>query len=391
MKRSKTLDDRTIAALRGKGRQIDYIDPALPDFGLRVNPGKAKTWWVRVHLGPRRLRLTIGRWPDYTRDEAFEVAREWIRMAARDQDPRTKMESAGITLGKLFERYIAAQKEKGLRYWKNEEKWFRAFAAMTKRPAVGIERREVRELLTAKRARGAPSAENARALLSRVYRFGIAEDLVEVDPVAGIKRLAAHNARSRILSDEEIRTLWALWEADGQAGALAQQLMLLLGTRHTETLRIRQSNIGPDWLEIEPQYTKSGRPHIAPITRSVRRVVDAAAALAGASPWLFPSRLKESQPAAPIRASLAACRDAAGFHYTAHDLRRTTYSALRRLQIPEPVIEAFFSHARAGLRRHYDLWSYAPERQEAAEVWHADLDRILRRGEAGKVVALHRA
>lgn len=59
--------------------------------------------------------------------------------------------------------------------------------------------------------------------------------------------------------------------------------------------------------------------------------------------------------------------------------------------IREEVIAAFFNHAPTGLRKHYDKWSYAPERREAAEVWHADLERILRKGEPGRVVPIHRS
>ena len=386
--RAKWPSEKFIDALSAD-HQVDHLDPLVPDFGLRINPGGTKTWWVRVTVGGRRLRLKIGRWPVYTRDEAWEVAREWIKLADRGINPKVRA-APGITLGKLFERYIKRQREKGLRYWEAEQRWFRAFDALAQRPAAGIERREIRELLAAKRTRGAPTAENARALLSRVYRFGIEEDLVTADPTDGIRRLSASNARSRVLSDEEIRTLWARWESEATAEARAQQLMLLLGTRHTETLRIRRDLIRDGWIEIEAKHTKSGRPHLAPVTASVAAVLEAAQALAGPSPWLFPSVRSEARPLHSVSDAVIACREATGIVYTAHDLRRTTYSALRRLGIKEEVIAAFFNHAKGGLRRNYDHWSYAPERLEAAEVWHADLERILEKREPGRVVPIHR-
>lgn len=384
------LTDRAIHRLKAE-RQTDYVDPTLPEFGLRVNPKKAKTWWVRVKLGDRRLRLKIGRWPTYTRDEAWEIARKWLQLADQGIDPRLRIAAARFTLGDLFDQYIAAQKKKGRRYWKSEEGWFRTFEALRSRPAASIERREVREALAAKREHGAPTAENARALLRRVYRFGIEEDLVAVDPTAGLRRVSEQRVRDRVLSDEEIRKLWALWEERGSAGDRALQLMLLLGTRHRETLLIRRANIRDGWLEIEGEHTKNGRPHVAAVTTMVRAVIDAAeAAQSRPSPWLFPNRDDATKARTGVQRPVRYAVVQTGVKFMPHDLRRTVYSALRRLGIKEEVIAAFFNHAPTGLRRNYDKWSYGPERREAAEVWHADLRRILEKREPGRVVPIHR-
>lgn len=372
--------------------QVDYIDPGVPDFGIRVNRGGTRTWWVRVKLKGQRLRLTIGRWPVYSREDAWETAREWIKLADRGVDPRARARP-GITLGDLFVRYMERQKAKGLKYWPQEKADFHdKFSEWIGREARSLERREVRERFDTLRAvNGKQAAEQARGLLGRIYRFGLGEDLVFEDPTAGIQRVAKRQARTRTLTDEEIRTLWPFWQEQEGIGYCALQLILLLGTRHTETLRIRNENIGTEWLTIEGRYTKNSLTHVAPVTPMVRGVLDVLARWSASSPWLFPQEKNAEKPLNSIHDWTALSRERTGIVFTPHDLRRTAYSAMRRLGIRDEVIGAYFNHQKAGLRKHYDHYHYAPERQEAAAVWHADLARILERREAGKVVAIHRS
>ena len=390
MTKDLRLNDRTIDRIKPpESGQVDYVDPGMPEFGLRVSQGGTKTWWVRVKLGKQRLRLKVGRWPVYTRDEAWEIARGWIKLADQGIDPRRKAKP-GITLGDLFDKYIARQREKGLRYWKTERSVFEDKCATWKqREARSIERAEVREWFDAIRAYAPVGAEECRGILGRIYRFGIGQDLVTVDPTAGIERVTARRVRTKTLTDEEIRQLWALLDAGNTIGYRAMQLMLLCGTRHVETLRIKRSNITEQWLRIEGQYTKNGFEHVAPITKAVRTVLDHALEL-GESDWLFPSPRFQTRPIVDIVRDAQAARTATGIDFTPHDLRRTAYTGMRRLGIRDEVIGAFFNHQPKGLRRNYDHWGYAPERQEAAEVWHAELERILRKGELGRVVPIHR-
>jgi hypothetical protein len=68
-----------------------------------------------------------------------------------------------------------------------------------------------------------------------------------------------------------------------------------------------------------------------------------------------------------------------------HDLRRTVRTNLSRLRVQPHIAELVLGHAITGLRKVYDLWSYAPEKRDALERWEAHLAAVL---EGGNVVPM---
>lgn len=77
------------------------------------------------------------------------------------------------------------------------------------RPAAEIRRADVRELLERIAAeRGGVCANRPRALLSKVFAFGIEKERVEANPVYSVKRVYVEAPRERVLTEEELRVLW---------------------------------------------------------------------------------------------------------------------------------------------------------------------------------------
>ena len=50
--------------------QIDYWDPALPGFGLRVSQGGTRAWVMMVRVAGRKRRITLGAYPRLSLGEA---------------------------------------------------------------------------------------------------------------------------------------------------------------------------------------------------------------------------------------------------------------------------------------------------------------------------------
>ena len=67
-------------------------------------------------------------------------------------------------------------------------------------------------------------ANRTRALLSRIYTFGISRDIVEINPVFGTEPPGQEKRRDRVLTADEIRTFWHALGVEhfGQSGGLAE-------------------------------------------------------------------------------------------------------------------------------------------------------------------------
>ncbi len=81
----------------------------------------------------------------------------------------------------------------------------------------------------------------------------------------------------------------------------------------------------------------------------------------------------ESNPVRVIDAFVAALVGA-----TVHALRRTAASEMGHLQVPPEVIERVLAHTPQGVTmKHYNRYSYAPEKLAALTKWQDELMRIV--------------
>jgi integrase len=127
------------------------------------------------------------------------------------------------------------------------------------------------------------------------------------DPTAGLQRLRPERPRERVLADEEIRTLCltldelAASEADPvlEDGkkvprlvvASAVKLLLLLGTRRSETLNMRWADVdehAKTWT-VPGMFRKGGRAHVVPLPPLALGVVKDLRPVTGKGPWVFVS------------------------------------------------------------------------------------------------------
>ena len=193
---------------------------------------------------------------------------------------------------------------------------------------------------------------------------------------------------------KEVAALWQTLDIPDvgiQPGMrIAIRLQILSGTRADQWLGAPQSelklDLDPAHLEIPVARLKTGRfkrtfPHIIPLTPSMRRLVDAALIVAGASPYLFPNRRHLSKPMRRTSYTDAFNRlaDHAGVklgnYESTHLLRHTVTTELARLGVSPHIGEALMGHTEPGERSTYNKWQYVPEKLEALLKWEAELLR----------------
>jgi integrase len=64
--------------------------------------------------------------------------------------------------------------------------------------------------------------------------------------------------------------------------------------------------------------------------------------------------------------------------FTPHDLRRTATTGLAELGIKPHIVDKILSHTDQSVKgKHYDMYSYDREKQQALDTWALHLRKIL--------------
>jgi len=222
-----------VAALKRPADKDDHVewDDALPGFGVRLR-GNSKTYLIQYRVGLQQRRESIGDVRKMKLDAARDIARKRFAQAKLGTDPaveKAKARAATLILGDVVDRYLSV-KEAELRRstFTAASRYFRVhWAPLLRRPLESIRRPDIAALLhDLAKARGRVAAARAKSNLSALYTWAMKEGLAEFNPCLGTNDPAAGiKPRERILSDAEIKTLWAAC-GDNSFGRIVKLLLL---------------------------------------------------------------------------------------------------------------------------------------------------------------------
>jgi integrase len=407
----ENLSEQTIKRLPvpATGNSITYFPGATIQgakaprgFGVRVTAAGARAFVLNYRLRGREHRFTIGAWPDWSALKAVREARNLRQRVDRgenplqDRAPPPAAKSVSNVLDDFVTRYVR-NKERPLRSADHIES---AFDRLVK-PRIGklgvyeVRRSHIAEMLDRIEDEAGPvMADRTRAYLRKALawyaerddQFNLTAAFVRVKPRANPK----DRARTRVLSDEEIRAIWPALAEAGTFGALIKTL-LLTAQRRDEVAHMSRKEIGKDGIwTIPAERYKTKRPNHVPLSK-------AALALIGAQPklddcdFVFPSRVKTpysgfgKSKVKLNRAVLAWMKKQAKKgakvevlpNWTLHDLRRTAKTMMARAGVRPDISERVLGHTIAGVEGTYDRHSYADEKRDALEKLAATVERIL--------------
>ena len=381
-----------------KAGQVDYWDASLPGFILRVSYAGRKTWGVVYRHEDRKRRLTLGTYPSFSLADAREKASDALRDVAHGNDP-AEVKSTGRkaeTLGELAAEYVEKHAKKKKRSWRMDELAFERdiLPRFRHRKAASITRKEVVRLLDDIVERGAPiQANRVLEILRKAYNWAISRDIVTYNPCIGIERPADETARDRVLTDDEIRAVWAALADEEPAIAAAYKLRLLTAQRgqEVETMRLEDIDRESDWWTIPGEQAKNEKSHRVPLSTQTIEILDEL--LAGderSEGWVFRAPLRDG-PMTMMWKTKKDIAKRAGVEFVPHDLRRSAASKMTGMGIPRLTVSKLLNHAEAGITKVYDRHSYDPEKRQALEAWGARVEEIVTGKEADdKVVPLRK-
>jgi integrase len=399
------LTDRFVLHAKAQGvPQLDYFDEGTPGLALRVSSRGRKTWTFH-YTSPRdgkRARFTIGTYPATSLASARGLATEARGAIEEGNDPRLQA-SGAMTVAALVDSYVEKHVAP-LRSAAEIERRIRKNIV----PVIGdmrladFHRRDVNRCVDPITKRGSP-IEAARAFedLRAMLRWAVNRGDLDHNPIDGMKKPATSKPRERVLTDDEIRTLWARLPtvlAKSETCQRIIKLCLVTGQRVGEVAGMRRAELDFKhalW-SLPGSRTKNGHPHSVPLSLTAIGIIKEA--LADGERFVFPSDDSAMHPRAVAktiaRATLATKDQPKGRFslapFTAHDLRRTALTGMAKLGVAPIVIGHVANHrttTKAGMTLAvYVQHQYEKEKREALTLWADRLAGII--GGGAKVVAI---
>src|ERR1700730_14292457 len=140
-------------------------------------------------------------------------------------------------------------------------------------------------------ANGPVMADRTLAYLRKAFNwYAIRDDQFSAPVVRGMARIKPkERARTRVLSDDEIRTIWSVLGETGTFGALSKTL-LLTAQRRDEVAHMSRTEIGEDEIWIIPaERYKTKRPNFVPLSKAAIDLIEAQPKIDDCD-YVFPSR-----------------------------------------------------------------------------------------------------
>lgn len=196
--------------------------------------------------------------------------------------------------------------------------------------------------------RGARAADQMRSHVKSVFSYAVQLGYVDISPMEGVTSDVTGyiaNPRERVLSDEEVKKIFAL----DHKNARLIRFLLLTGLRISEA---QNGQLDGDYWRV--MDSKNGKPH-----------------------WVYLSDLAKEQLPLPIstptniqawlRRTLAKWEYKDEERFTPHDCRRTFATRLNDAGIEPYIVEKCLNHSLEGVMAVYNRAEYTEQRIEAGK------------------------
>jgi integrase len=360
MLRSRRLDDAGVAKLKTPAKRLTIPDPECRGHYVRVTPNGTKSFWAvaRDPSGKQHWML-VGSPDSMSIDDARDKARKLIRSirAAIGGEVAKDSSFEGVAL-EWFDRHVVRN---GFRSERKLGAYLRkyiipAFAGME---FVDVRRKHITTLLDQIEDRhGVRQADVGLSILSGMCNWYAKRDEDYASPIIrGMKR-EKHNARDRVLTENELRILWN--EADGLFGNFTK-LALLTGQRREKLLTMRYDDIRNGVWHIRSEAREKGN------GKELRLPTIALDILADQK-TICPGPRVFDCPITKLRnLRLRFDRKHKMQEWWIHDLRRTARTLMSATGTPDRVSELVLGHVQRGVEAVYNRHTYFDEKGEALE------------------------
>ena len=417
---AKVLTAKSVEAEKSdRGGRKEIADAALPGLYLVVQPSGSKSWALRYRFGGRPRKMTLGAYPAFGLKEARISAREALQLIEHGRDPGAEKvdakrrlrerdeldrDTVAAVVGLFIRRHVSQN-----RTAKDQARIFEVdvLPKWGRRRIQDITKRDAVELLDGIVDRGSPvMANRVRALLNTMFNWAEGRDIIQKNPLDGVKPPTTEKSRERVLDDSEIRLFWRACDAIDQPFGPLFKLLLLTAQRRGEVAEMTDSEIDQDLWTIPGARTKNGDEHLVPLSGPAQAILGGVDRIGRGMGYVFTTTGLApvsgfTRAGDRLRGKMAEIASAAVGApveikpFTLHDLRRTATTGMARLGFPRDVTEAVINHrsgTRSGVAGIYNRFTYAKEKRQALEAWSrlvlelvdGAADNVVRLADAGR-------
>ncbi|MGC9260807.1 MAG: tyrosine-type recombinase/integrase [Phycisphaerae bacterium] len=378
--------------LMASGQRYIY-DERDGRFGVCLGKTR-KSFFVEASIKGAKMsrRVVIGRFGDFTVEEARDKATELLAEMVRGVDPVVRREQdrdrqeaenkSTKTLREIWDQFRTeklgnrAMKERSLDDYEHyletvfggiQNKDLKTrYPNWLDRPIKQITPEEVvkQHLYIGEERKKAAYANSAMRVLSSLCEFAKSHDLLKDNPVDVIRKrkiwfpekrrqtfIRQHQLPAWFTGLEEVKA-----NPDGTASAKMGcdylEFLLFTGLRREEaaTLTWQDVNFDENKLVIPGEKTKNGQDHALPLTDHLLVILKRRKHEAGNSPWVFAATGKNkgdghiSEP----RYTADKVAAASGIKFMLHDLRRTFITTAESLDVGYYALKRLVNHKMSG-------------------------------------------
>ncbi|WP_375327170.1 tyrosine-type recombinase/integrase [Candidatus Tisiphia endosymbiont of Nemotelus uliginosus] len=358
-----------------KAKRNVYRDTKETGLILIVSYGGSKIFYLGRMIQKEYYRIKIGRFPDLSIVDARAKAAELKSQIAKGINPTKENNTVSndlddlptpeeLTFKELFDKYIDNYAKHNIKRWQDR------IAAMDRQAKhfyslkiSDIQRTDIQETFNDLTNVGKYTANRFLETLSSIFNKAIDWELLEKNPITGIKKHKEQSRDRYITKEEAPRFFQTLEEETNQLMKDFILISLYTGARKSNVLSMRWENISfidKTWYISD---TKNGEPQtVVLIDEAIKILQDRKTQIT--SEWVFPSSTSSSgHLQEPKKAWKRICTRAGLKNLRLHDLRRTCGSWMAINGASQYVIGKALNHKNPKSTAIYTRLSLDPVRE----------------------------
>ncbi|MDV5225068.1 integrase [Providencia rettgeri] len=397
-RKTKPLTDTEIKAAKPQDKDYQLYDG--DGLTLLIKSSGSKLWQFRYYrpYTKQRTKQSFGAYPAVTLSDARKLRAESRSLLAKDIDPqeyqknqiRNSQEAKTNTFQLVAERWWEVKKstvteDYGNDIWRSLER--DVFPAIGDISVTDIKAHILVQAIQPVQARGA--LETVRRLCQRINEVMIyAQNTGLIDAVPSINiGKAFEKPKKKNMPSIRPEQLPQLMQTMRTANIILPtrclfMWQLLTISRPAEAAEARWDEINFETKEwkIPAARMKMNREHTVPLSDAALAILELMKPLSGHREFIFPSRIKPTQPMNSQTVNAALKRAGFGGVLVSHGLRSIASTALNEQGFPPDVIEAALAHVdKNEVRRAYNRSDYLEQRRPMMQ-WWADFIESADRG-----------
>lgn len=400
--------DRQIQALKPKDKMYDVREGK--GFTVRVLPSGTKTFYYVFKLEGKRFFYYIGPYgkTGLSLSDArikYHAAAQLVNKGINPIEANKPVLSTEeiYTVARLIKDYLShLEKTAATSYVATARLTLNndVLPALGKMIVSGIRRRDAVELVEKVAARAPAQGQGVLKFSRAMFTYALHRERCEFNPFADVSAAvpaATSSSRKRVLSDEEIKYVWASLTCEKSIGSehlrAALLFILITAQRPGEVAGMPTTEINGDWWIIPEERAKNGIEQRVFLSPLAKRMLPETFC-----PWYFPSPVTTEDQEGNIiyqpigRPALShllskSPKDQKGNstrqqylglpRWTPHDLRRTAATKLSELGCPDEVIDAILNHVKKGVIGVYNRNRYDAEKKKWLLTWGESLENLV--------------